>query len=90
LACQRYKKLVAFQKAFLPFNFQWSSCAVVGVGFKFFVLFCFYLERNLQFKKSERKSKTYLEAFSFIDKEAAVLNIFLALSYSEMFRIVSF
>ena len=63
---------------------------VVGVGLNFFVLFCIYLERNLKFKKSLRKSKTYLEAFSFTDKEAAVLNIFLGLSYIEMFRIVSF
>ena len=63
---------------------------VVGVGLNFFVLFCIYLERNLKFKKSSRKSKTYLEDFSFTDKEAAVLNIFLGLSYIEMFRIVSF
>ena len=63
---------------------------VVGVGLNFFVLFCIYLERNLKFKKSLRKSKTYLEDFSFTDKEAAVLNIFLGLSYIEMFRIVSF
>ena len=56
---------------------------VVGVGLNFFVWFGFYLERNLKFKKS-------LEAFSFTDKEAAVLNIFLGLSYIEMFRIVSF
>ena len=47
---------------------------------EFFVLFCIYLERNLKFKKSLRKSKTYLEDFSFTDKEAAVLNIFLGLS----------
>ena len=53
---------------------------IVGVGLNFFVLFGFYLERNLKFKKSLRKSKTYLEAFSFTDKEAAVLNIFLGLS----------
>ena len=63
---------------------------VVGVGLNFLVLFCIYLERNLKFKKSLRKSKTYLEDFSFTDKEAAVLNIFLGLSYIEMFRIVSF
>ena len=63
---------------------------VVGVGVNFFVLYCIYLERNLKFKKSLRKSKTYLEDFSFTDKEAAVLNIFLGLSYIEMFRIVSF
>ena len=63
---------------------------IVGVGWNFFVLFGFYLERNLKFKKSLRKSKTYLEDFSFTDKEAAVLNIFLGLSYIEMFRIVSF
>ena len=62
---------------------------VVGVGLTFFVLFCFYLERNFKFEKSLRKSKTYLEAFSFTDKEAAILNIFLGLSYIEMFRIVS-
>ena len=64
--------------------------SIVGVGLNFFVLFGFYLERNLKFKKSLRKSKTYLEDFSFTDKEAAVLNIFLGLSYIEMFRIVSF
>lgn len=63
---------------------------IVGVGLNFFVLFGFYLERSLKFKKSLRKSKTYLEAFSFTDKKAAVLNIFLGLSYIEMFRIVSF
>ena len=54
--------------------------SIVGVGLNFFVLFGFHLERNLKFKKSLRKSKTYLEAFSFTDKEAAVLNIFLGLS----------
>ena len=53
---------------------------IVGVGLNCFVLFGFNLERNLKFKKSLRKSKTYLEAFSFTDKEAAVLNIFLGLS----------
>ena len=58
--------------------------------FEFVCLFCFYLERNLKFKKSLIFSKTYWEAFSFTDKEAAVLNIFLGLSYIEMFRIVSF
>ena len=55
--------------------------------------FCFVLYlsgKKLKVKKSLRKSKTYLEDFSFADKEAAVLNIFLGLSYIEMFRIVSF
>ena len=48
---------------------------VVGVGLNFFALFCFYPEKkkNLKFKKSFRKSKTYLEALSFTDKEAAAV-----------------